>query len=204
MILTGLSMDAQPGTTVAFVGRSGCGKSTVLGLVERWYDTITGTAEFDGLDVRKWNLKSLRSHMALVGQEPILFNISIKENIAFGAIGEFTDAQIIEAAKLANIHDFVSTLPKGYDTLVGEKGGQLSATSALDSDSEKVVQQALDAAAKGRTTLVIAHRLSTIQGADKILVVNGGKIVESGTHFELIDKRGEYFELVSQQMLTSH
>ncbi|KAL2917729.1 hypothetical protein HK105_202602 [Polyrhizophydium stewartii] len=224
-ILTGLTMDAKPGTTVAFVGGSGCGKSTSLGLLERWYDVDGGEALFEGLDVRKWNLKNLRSHMALVGQEPVLFDVSIKENIAYGAIGEFTDAQIVEAAKLANIHDFVASLPQGYDTKVGEKGGQLSggqkqriaiaralirnprlllldeATSALDSESEKVVQEALDRAAKGRTTLVIAHRLSTIQGADKILVVNGGKIVEAGTHFELVDKRGEYYDLVSQQML---
>ncbi|KAI8928865.1 P-loop containing nucleoside triphosphate hydrolase protein [Entophlyctis helioformis] len=225
-ILTGLTMEALPGTTVALVGRSGCGKSTVLGLLERWYDVKDGSAQFEDLDVRKWNLTSLRSHMALVGQEPILFNMSIKENIAYGALnGEFTDAQIIEAAKLANIHEFVSTLPKGYDTPVGEKGGQLSggqkqriaiaralirnprlllldeATSALDSESEKVVQAALDAAAKGRTTIVIAHRLSTIQSADKILVIDAGKVVESGTHFELVDKHGLYFDLVNQQML---
>ncbi|EGF83631.1 hypothetical protein BATDEDRAFT_15754 [Batrachochytrium dendrobatidis JAM81] len=224
-VLTGLSMDVLPGTTVAFVGRSGCGKSTVLGLLERWYDAGSGSASLDGLDVRDWNLKNLRSHMALVGQEPSLFNMSIKDNIGYGATKEYTDSDVISAAKLANIHDFISQLPKGYDTFVGEKGGLLSggqkqriaiaralirnprlllldeATSALDSESEKVVQAALDAAAKGRTTLVIAHRLSTIQGADKIMVVNGGKIVESGTHFELVDKRGEYFDLVSQQVL---
>ncbi|KAH6559790.1 hypothetical protein BASA61_000416 [Batrachochytrium salamandrivorans] len=225
-VLTGLTVEALPGTTVAFVGRSGCGKSTVLGLLERWYDVDGGSALYDDLDVREWNLKHLRSQMALVGQEPILFNMSIKDNIGYGAINEFTDSNIIDAAKLANIHDFISALPKGYDTPVGEKGGLLSggqkqriaiaralirnprlllldeATSALDSESEKVVQTALDAASKGRTTLVIAHRLSTIQDADKIFVVNGGKIVESGTHFELVDKRGEYYELVSQQMLS--
>ncbi|KND00616.1 uncharacterized protein SPPG_03744 [Spizellomyces punctatus DAOM BR117] len=225
-ILRGLNIAAEVGTTVALVGHSGCGKSTVLGLLERWYDVTDGRAEVDQLDVRMWNLKYLREQMALVGQEPILFDVSIRENIAYGAPeGEATDEQIEAAARAANIHDFVIGLPKGYDTMVGEKGGQLSggqkqriaiaralirnpklllldeATSALDSESEKVVQDALDRAAKGRTTVVIAHRLSTIQNADRIYVVRGGQVAEMGTHAELVDLGGAYAELVNQQML---
>ena len=224
-ILQGLNVAALPGKTIALVGGSGCGKSTVLGLLERWYDVSSGNANLDGLDVRKYNLKTLRSHMAIVGQEPVLFNVSIKENIAYGAIGEFTDADIIEAAKLANIHDFIANLPNGYETLVGEKGGLLSggqkqriaiaramirkpkvllldeATSALDSESERVVQTALDVAAKDRTSLIIAHRLSSIQGADRIYVIKEGKVAESGTHSELLTLKGDYYILASQQTL---
>lgn len=226
-ILKGFSIDALPGKTVALVGQSGCGKSTVIALLERWYDVSKGSACVDDIDVRKWNLNNLRSHMSLVGQEPVLFNISIRDNIAYGAIGKIDEEMIYNAAKLANIHGFVTELPQGYDTLVGEKGGQLSggqkqriaiaralvrnpklllldeATSALDSESEKLVQDALDAASKGRTTIVIAHRLSTIQNADLIYVVNGGQIVESGTHRELVEKKGEYYSFVSQQALTT-
>lgn len=198
----------------------------MLGLLERWYDVTEGAAEMDEKDVRLWNLKYLREQMALVGQEPILFDFSIRENIAYGALdGKATDEEIEAAARMANIHDFVTSLPKGYDTDVGEKGGQLSggqkqriaiaralirnpklllldeATSALDSESEKVVQEALDRAARGRTTIVIAHRLSTIQNADRIYVVKGGKVIETGTHGELVDLGGAYAELVNQQML---
>jgi ABC-type multidrug transport system fused ATPase/permease subunit len=226
-ILKGLNLKADTGMTVALVGKSGCGKSTVMGMLLRWYDPSSGKVVFDGLNEKDWDLKTLRSFMAIVGQEPVLFNISIRDNIAYGGAATSTcdDLAIIDAAKLANIHDFISSLPKGYDTLVGEKGGQISggqkqriaiaralirnprlllldeATSALDSESEHVVQEALDAAAKGRTTIVIAHRLSTIQNADLILVVDNGEIIESGSHFDLIDKNGIYSELVNQQKL---
>ncbi|KAI8823977.1 P-loop containing nucleoside triphosphate hydrolase protein [Fimicolochytrium jonesii] len=225
-VLRGLNVRADVGKTVALVGHSGCGKSTVLGLLERWYDVASGHADLDGLDVREWNTTYLREQMALVGQEPVLFDLSIRENIAYGAIGGVATSEEIEAAaRQANIHDFVASLPQGYDTLVGEKGGQLSggqkqriaiaralirhpklllldeATSALDSESEKVVQEALDAAAKGRTTVVIAHRLSTIQNADCIYVVKNGRVAESGTHEELVQRQGLYADLVSQQML---
>ncbi|KAI9099534.1 P-loop containing nucleoside triphosphate hydrolase protein [Phlyctochytrium arcticum] len=225
-ILRGLDIEALPGQTVALVGHSGCGKSTVLGLLERWYDVSGGSAQLDSLDVRQWNLRYLREQMALVGQEPILFDVSIRENIAYGARdGEATQDQIEAAARAANIHDFVMSLPQNYDTLVGEKGGQLSggqkqriaiaralirepklllldeATSALDSESEKVVQDALDRASRGRTTIVIAHRLSTIQNADRIYVLLAGKVSEMGTHQELVNKGGAYAELVGQQML---
>lgn len=224
-VLKGVDLEALPGKTVALVGASGCGKSTVMGIFQRWYDIAGGTASLDELSVSDWNLESMRSHMALVGQEPVLFNFSIGENIAYGLPHEPTQLQIESAAKLANIHDFIIGLPDGYDTLVGEKGGQLSggqkqrvaiaralirnprlllldeATSALDSESEQVVQAALDDAAKGRTTLVIAHRLSTIQKADTILVFKNGVVAESGTHSELVAKKGIYFELSQQQSL---
>ena len=191
----------------------------------RWYDIASGELKFDDLEVKKWNLRTMRSFMAIVGQEPVLFNTSVRDNIAFGSLTPPNDEQIYSAAKLANIHDFVMSLPEKYDTFVGEKGGSMSggqkqriaiaralirnpklllldeATSALDSESEVVVQQALDAAAKGRTTLVIAHRLSTIQNADMILVVEKGVIVEQGTHFELIERKGTYYNLVNQQSL---
>lgn len=224
-VLKGVDLEALPGKTVALVGASGCGKSTVMGIFQRWYDISGGTASLDDLPVSDWNLENMRSHMALVGQEPVLFNFSIGENIAYGLPHEATQLQIESAAKLANIHDFIIGLPDGYDTLVGEKGGQLSggqkqrvaiaralirnprlllldeATSALDSESEQVVQAALDEAAKGRTTLVIAHRLSTIQRADKILVFKDGVVAEYGTHSELVGKKGIYYQLSQQQSL---
>ena len=224
-VLQGLNLEAMSGKTVALVGQSGCGKSTMMGLLLRWYDITGGELNFDDLSVKKWNLTTMRSFMAIVGQEPVLFNTSVRDNIAFGSLSPATDEAIFAAAKLANIHDFVMSLPDKYDTLVGEKGGSMSggqkqriaiaralirnpklllldeATSALDSESEVVVQQALDAAAKGRTTLVIAHRLSTIQNADLILVVEKGVVVESGNHFELIERKGSYYNLVNQQSL---
>ncbi|KAJ3146682.1 ATP-binding cassette, sub-B (MDR TAP), member 4 [Geranomyces michiganensis] len=225
-ILKGLNVTALPGETIALVGHSGCGKSTVLGLSERWYDVTKGHMKMDGHDVREWNLQYLREQMALVGQEPVLFDVSIRENIKYGALkGDATQDQVEAAARAANIHDFIMSLPDGYETSVGEKGGQMSggqkqrvaiaralirepklllldeATSALDSESEKVVQEALDKAAHGRTTIVIAHRLSTIQNADRIYVVKAGQVAETGRHDELVDKGGLYAELVSQQML---
>jgi ABC-type multidrug transport system fused ATPase/permease subunit len=127
LILKGLNLEAKPGQTVALVGKSGCGKSTVMGLLERWYDPSDGTISFDKLSVSDYNLKNLRSFMAIVGQEPILFNISIRDNIAYGALhDQVDDMAVYDAAKMANIHDFIMTLPEKYDTLVGEKGGQLS------------------------------------------------------------------------------
>ncbi|KAJ3190714.1 Multidrug resistance protein 1 [Irineochytrium annulatum] len=225
-VLNGLSITAAPGQTVALVGPSGCGKSTVIAILERWYDVLAGSASYQGLDVRKWNLPQLRTELALVGQEPILFNLSIRENIQYGArTGSASQEEIERAARMANIHDFVTSLPEGYNTIVGGKGGQLSggqkqrvaiaralvrepklllldeATSALDSESEKVVQEALDRAAKGRTTIVIAHRLSTIQTADHIFVVNKGKVVEDGQYFDLVAKGGQFAELVAAQSL---
>ncbi|KAI9031132.1 P-loop containing nucleoside triphosphate hydrolase protein [Hyaloraphidium curvatum] len=226
MILKGLDLEAKPGQTVALVGPSGCGKSTTVGLIERFYDVGAGSVRVESTDVREWNLQSLRHSLAIVSQEPIVFEGTIAENIAYGLPERAaTMDEIVAAAKLANIHTTVESLPKGYETSVGEGGALLSggqkqrvaiaralvrqpkillldeATAALDSQSEKVVQAALDAAAAGRTTLSIAHRLSTIQGADMILVFQAGKIVERGKHMELYNQKGFYYELVVQQQL---
>ncbi|KAJ3116721.1 tRNA N6-adenosine threonylcarbamoyltransferase [Phlyctochytrium bullatum] len=225
-ILRGLDVVAEPGQTVALVGPSGCGKSTVIALVERWYDLLEGEAKVSNLDVKQWRVKKLREGLALVGQEPVLFNMSIRENILYGAKeGHATDDDIYQAAKMANIHNFIMDLPDGYDTIVGSKGGQLSggqkqrvaiaralirhpkillldeATSALDSESERVVQEALDQAAKGRTTIVIAHRLATIQNADLIVVVDKGTVVEQGRYEELVAMKGKFAELAAAQSL---
>ncbi|RKP14474.1 P-loop containing nucleoside triphosphate hydrolase protein [Piptocephalis cylindrospora] len=225
-ILKGLDVTVFVGKTVAIVGGSGSGKSTLVSLVQRFYDAEGGEVDVDKTDVRDWDLQVLRSCMAAVGQEPVLFNLSIRENIAYGKVGGVaTDKEVIEAAKGANIHTFVSNLPEGYDTMVGERGGQLSggqkqrvaiaralirnpklllldeATSALDSESEKSVQSALDRASKGRTTITIAHRLSTIQDADLIVVVKEGRVHEQGKHQELLALKGVYYELVQQQSL---
>eukprot|EP01117_Protostelium_nocturnum_P020654 TRINITY_DN93_c0_g2_i1.p1 TRINITY_DN93_c0_g2~~TRINITY_DN93_c0_g2_i1.p1 ORF type:complete len:1261 (-),score=421.67 TRINITY_DN93_c0_g2_i1:351-4133(-) len=218
---------ARPKQTVALVGPSGCGKSTSIGLIERWYDPASGTVKVDGNNVKNYQLKGLRKHVSLVGQEPVLFDLSIGENIRYGSDSEITQEEVEEATKHANIHKFISELPEGYNTRVGDKGSQLSggqkqriaiaralvrkpkillldeATSALDSESEKLVQEALDRAVEGRTTIVIAHRLSTIQNADLICVVKDGKVVESGKHFELINLNGVYKGLVDQQDLSA-
>ncbi|KAF9928630.1 Multidrug resistance protein 1 [Linnemannia zychae] len=226
-LFNGIDISIHPSATVALVGPSGCGKSTVIGLLERWYDTDSGRVTVEKHDIRDFQLHNIRNHMALVGQEPVLFDTSIKDNILYGLPDnvEGTMEQVEEAARLANIHNFVLSLPQGYDTRVGDKGSQLSggqkqriaiaralirkprvllldeATSALDSESEKLVQEALDKARAGRTTIVIAHRLSTIQDADLILVVKDGTIVESGRHYELIALGGVYAELCKTQNL---
>mmetsp|Transcript_13741 Transcript_13741/g.55076 ORF Transcript_13741/g.55076 Transcript_13741/m.55076 type:complete len:995 (-) Transcript_13741:164-3148(-) len=229
-VLKGFKVTAEKGKMLALVGPSGSGKSTVVTLAERFYDPYSGTVKMDGEPLKHWNLASMRDHIGFVTQEPELFSTTIRENIAHGmrkAEGSvITEEDIINAAKLANAHKFVMKLPQGYDTQVGAHGGQLSggqrqriaiaravvrnpkillldeATSALDSESEKIVQKALDKAASGRTTIVIAHRLSTIQHADTIAVVSDGKIVEKGTHHDLMTKRGGvYASLVKQQQL---
>ncbi len=222
------TLDIKAGETVALVGESGSGKSTIIQLIQRFYDPQGGSVRLDGTDLRELNVKWLRRQMALVGQEPVLFAGSIGENIAFGNHGRaVTQAEIEEAARLANAHGFIKAFPKGYDTEVGHGGGQLSggqkqriaiaralvskptillldeATSALDNQSEKIVQEALDSliAKQKRTTLIIAHRLSTIRNADKIAVVAKGAIVELGSHDELMKNvGGPYFNLVSMQV----
>ena len=222
-VLRDLTLSVQSGETLALVGSSGCGKSTVVSLLERFYAPESGTILLDGIDISMLHLPWLRSQIGIVGQEPILFATSIRENIAYGKPGA-TEEEIVEAAKKANAHSFITTLPDGYDTLAGEKGSQLSggqkqrvaiaralirnpkillldeATSALDAESEKIVQEALDKAREGRTTIVIAHRLSTIQNASAIAVVDHGKIVEMGTHQELMAKHGFYHNLVQTQV----
>ncbi|VDN39165.1 unnamed protein product, partial [Cylicostephanus goldi] len=186
LILQGINILAKHGQTVALVGPSGCGKSTVIQLVERFYDAICGSVNVDNYDIRDLSIRHIRDFMALVGQEPTLFNMSIRDNIGYG-LERCSQDMLEHAARLANIHDFIISLPSGYDTLVGAKGSLLSggqkqriaiaraivrdprillldeATSALDTESEKVVQEALDRARQGRTCLVVAHRLSTIQ-----------------------------------------
>ncbi|XP_014294685.1 ATP-dependent translocase ABCB1 [Halyomorpha halys] len=224
-ILRGLNLTIEPGQTVALVGGSGCGKSTLIGLLERFYLPSSGKVLLDDIDITTINLKWLRSHVGLVTQEPVLFDCSIKDNIAYGApephLVKHND--ILEAAKTANIHEFIINLPQGYDTPVGDRGAKLSggqkqrlaiaralirnpkillldeATSALDTESEKIVQEALDRARKGRTSIVIAHRLSTIQNADVIAVIHKGKVAEKGTHEELKKLGGLYFELIKYQ-----
>ncbi|CAG8574146.1 4069_t:CDS:1 [Paraglomus brasilianum] len=223
-ILKGLNIDILAGKTIALVGPSGSGKSSTVSLLLRFYDVLSGRVSVEGVNVKDMNLQYLRSNMALVGQEPVLFDLTIGENIAYGKEG-CSQEEIEQAAKAANIHNFIMSLPLKYDTRVGEKGTQLSggqkqriaiaralirhpkillldeATSALDSESEKVVQDALDNASTGRTTITIAHRLSTIQNADLILVLKKGRVVEQGTHLQLINMKGLYNDLVTKQAL---
>ncbi|KAJ5373656.1 ABC transporter integral membrane type 1 [Penicillium concentricum] len=225
-VLRGLNLTVKPGQYIALVGPSGCGKSTTIALLERFYDALSGGVYVDGKNIADLNVNSYRSHLALVSQEPTLYQGSIKENILLGSPNEDpTEEELVQVCKDANIYDFIMSLPEGFSTVVGSKGGMLSggqkqrvaiarallrnpkillldeATSALDSESEKVVQAALDAAARGRTTIAVAHRLSTIQKADIIYVFDQGKIVESGTHTELLRNKGRYFELVNLQSL---
>ncbi|CAI5451390.1 unnamed protein product [Caenorhabditis angaria] len=225
-ILQGLDVDVKPGQTLALVGPSGCGKSTVISLLERLYDPLEGFLSIDNNDLRKMNPKHLRKHIALVSQEPILFDTSIRDNIVYGLdASEYTAEDIRKAAISANIDSFITNLPDGYETRVGEKGTQLSggqkqriaiaralirnpkillldeATSALDTENEKHVQIALDEAAKNRTCIVVAHRLSTIVNSDCIMVVKQGKVIEKGTHAELIALRGAYYDLTKKQSI---
>ncbi|XP_071802901.1 ATP-dependent translocase ABCB1-like isoform X2 [Asterias amurensis] len=220
-VLKGLNLKVKQGQTVALVGSSGCGKSTTVQLVQRFYDAGEGVVKLDGVDLKDLNVKWLRQHTGTVSQEPILFACSIKDNIRYGRM-DVTDEQIQAAAVEANAHDFISALPKGYDTLVGERGAQLSggqkqrvaiaralvrnpkillldeATSALDTESEGTVQAALDKAQSGRTTIVIAHRLSTIRNADMICAFKEGIIVEQGTHAELMTLEGGIYQNLVQ------
>ena len=224
LILKDLDLDVSQGQTVALVGQSGCGKSTCIQLLERFYDCTSGTIAIDDKDITSVTLKNLRAQLGIVSQEPSLFDRTIEENIAYGDNSrEVPITEIIESAKKANIHTFITTLPLGYDTRLGDRGTQLSggqkqriaiaralvrhprillldeATSALDSESEKVVQEALDAAKEGRTCITIAHRLSTIIDSDKICVIDAGKVVEQGKHKELIALKGLYYKLYSLQ-----
>ncbi|TDZ29406.1 Leptomycin B resistance protein pmd1 [Colletotrichum spinosum] len=224
-VLRGLNLVIRPGQYVALVGASGCGKSTTIALLERFYDPLSGGVYVDGKEISTLNVNQYRSFIALVSQEPTLYQGTIKENILLGAATEVTDQDIEDACREANIYDFIVSLPEGFNTVVGSKGALLSggqkqriaiaralirdpkillldeATSALDSESEHVVQAALDKAAKGRTTIAVAHRLSTIQKADIIYVFDQGRVVEQGTHSELMKKNGRYAELVNLQSL---
>ncbi|MBD0401662.1 ABC transporter ATP-binding protein [Flammeovirga sp. EKP202] len=222
-VIHGINFSIEKGQTVALVGGSGGGKSTIADFIPRFYDVQKGAVKIDGLNIKDYTLSSLRSHMGVVTQESILFNDTVYSNIAFG-MDSITEEDVIKAAKIANAHDFIMALEDGYQTVIGDRGSRLSggqrqrlsiaravvsnpdilildeATSALDTESEKLVQDAIQHLMKGRTSLVIAHRLSTIMEADKIVVINKGKIVEEGTHKELIAKEGgEYRKLQELQ-----
>ncbi|CAH1407111.1 unnamed protein product [Nezara viridula] len=219
-VLKKMNLKIDEGMTVALVGDSGSGKSTIVSLLERFYLPNEGKILIDGHDINDINVRYLRSQMGLVSQEPVLFDMTIKENIIYGMEEKVTMDKIIEAATIANIHNFIMKLPQAYDTPVGERGSKLSggqkqriaiaravlrnpkillldeATSALDTENEKAVQEALENASVGRTTIVIAHRLSTIRKADKIVVLQSGAVVEEGNHEQLMERRGHYYHLL--------
>ncbi len=221
-VIDGINLTINKGETVAFVGSSGGGKSTLADLVSRFYDVNSGSIEIDGHDIREYSLSSLRNCVGTVSQDVVLFNDTIYNNIQLGRLGA-TKEEIIDSTKIANAYDFVMNTEKGFDTNIGDRGAKLSggqrqrlsiaravlknpdilildeATSALDTESEKLVQEALNSLLKDRTSIVIAHRLSTIQNADKIAVIDHGKIVELGTHSELISMGGYYKKLIDMQ-----
>ncbi len=222
MVLKDINLTVQTGETIAIVGKSGGGKTTLVNLIPRFYDVTGGSILIDGRDIRDLSIESLRTLTAIVTQQTFLFNDTVKDNIAYGDTGrQFED--IVRAARSAYAEDFIRALPLGYDTVIGESGVKLSggqrqriaiarallknapilildeATSSLDTQSEREVQNALDTLMKGRTSFVIAHRLSTIMNADRIIVLKDGRIVEQGRHEDLLARGGEYKNLYEQQ-----
>ena len=222
-VLHDLTFEAEQGKVVALVGPSGAGKTTIANLIPRFFDVQGGRITVDGYDIRHVQVKSLREQIGIVLQEPVLFGATIRENIAYGRL-DATLVEIEEAARAANAQEFIELLPQGYDTLVGERGVKLSggqrqriaiarallrnprilildeATSSLDNESERLVQEALDLLMRKRTTIVIAHRLTTVQNADKIVVIEKGRIIEQGRHEELLKSRGTYYRLYTRKV----
>jgi subfamily B ATP-binding cassette protein MsbA len=222
VVLKDISFVVKPGQSVGLVGPSGAGKSTIASLVPRFYDTTSGTIDVDGIDIKTVTLTSLREQVGIVPQETLLFNGSVYDNIKYGRLNA-TQEEIIDAAKAANAHEFITNLPQGYETMLGDRGVNISggqrqriaiarailkdprilildeATSALDTESERLVQEALDRLMVGRTAIVIAHRLSTVKNADRILVLDEGKLVEDGNHEQLMAMDGLYAHLYKIQ-----
>jgi subfamily B ATP-binding cassette protein MsbA len=221
-VLRGIDLKINIGQSLAIVGQSGVGKTTLVDLLLRFYDPQTGRILIDGQDIREFNLKSLRENIGLVSQEIILFNDTVKANIAYGKLNSSFD-MLVDAATKAHAHDFIMKLPQGYDTLIGERGMSLSggerqriaiarallkdppilildeATSHLDTASERIVQQALESLMQGRTVFIVAHRLSTVQNADYIIVLDKGRIIEQGKHEQLLKKKGLYYSFYQMQ-----
>ena len=221
-VIKGLTFTAKPGEMIGLVGKSGAGKSTTINLLCRFYEPDAGTLKIDGIDYTQMSLQDMRRQIGIVLQEPFLFNGTVSENIAYGK-PDASFEEIMEAAKAANAHSFILAKPDGYDTMVGERGAKLSggerqrvsiarailhdprilildeATSAVDVETEKQIQEAIGRLIKGRTTFAIAHRLSTLRNADRLIVLDGGKISEMGTHAELMEKKGDFFKLVETQ-----
>jgi len=226
-VLDRVDLVIKPGESIAVVGTSGAGKSTILSLLYRFYDVDAGRVLFEGVDVRDLALADLRGALAMVAQEPVLFSGSIRDNISYGKKGA-TDDEIVQAARDANAHDFITSFPEGYGTVIGERGTKLSggqkqrialaralianprvlildeATSNLDAESEAAVQTALARIMADRTTIIVAHRLSTVRTADRIIVIEGARIVEQGAHEELMERRGIYRRLVEHQLVAEH
>jgi subfamily B ATP-binding cassette protein MsbA len=222
-VLENISFTARRGEVIALVGQSGAGKSTLVDLIPRFYEPTSGRILLDGVDTREIALPALRSLIGIVSQDTVLFNDTVRSNLAYGAGGKYSDAQVEAAARAANAHRFIAELPNGYDTVLGERGTRLSggqrqrlsiarallvdppilildeATSALDTESERLVQEAIDRLLEGRTVFVIAHRLSTVAHADQILVLERGRVVEHGAHAALLARRGQYHRLHALQ-----
>jgi subfamily B ATP-binding cassette protein MsbA len=222
-VLADVSLVAPKGEVIALVGASGAGKSTLVDLIPRFYEPTAGRILLDGVDTREIALPALRSLIGIVSQDTVLFNDTVRNNLAYGAAGKYTTAELEAATRAANAHRFIAELPEGYDTVLGERGTRLSggqrqrlaiarallvdppilildeATSALDTESERLVQEAIDRLLEGRTVFVIAHRLSTIAHADQILVLDRGRVVEHGTHGALLARRGHYHRLHALQ-----